>query len=196
MAKWTEEQKLKALAIAEASSTAEAEEQTGIPAATIRSWRKRMNHVAHVATENATQRNATPKKIQKLTEEVMDEAKAEVKEYIVDRVKQVSDGLLELVELAKDEAVNLIQTGHDPADSKAQWLRSVVGAIAQGVEKHQLLEGKPTQRSEVNGHMKTTQEQQYHVIQEVVSQDDEVADRLLSAFRGQRSKEGSSQGTS
>lgn len=144
MAKWTEEDKLRALVIAEASSMSEAEKQTGIPKGTIGRWASQMKQRNE---DNETKRDA--KRITDIAEEAIEEAKAEVREYVADRVKQVSDGLLELVVLAKQEASDLIRTGKDPDDSKAQWLRSVVGAIAQGIEKHQLLEGKPTSRSEV-----------------------------------------------
>jgi len=43
MPKWTEEQKTKALTIAEAISISEAAKQTGIPAGTIKRWRSEMN---------------------------------------------------------------------------------------------------------------------------------------------------------
>lgn len=149
--KWTNDEKLKALAIAEASSIREASIETGIPEGTLKRWRKELkgSDESDPNEPNDPNRTITSKKIETLTEEAVKEAKAEVREYVADRVKQVSDGLLELVELAKQEAANLISTGKDPDDSKAQWLRSVVGAIAQGIEKHQLLEGKPTSRQEV-----------------------------------------------
>lgn len=147
MAKWTEEDKLRALAIAEASSAGEASKQTGIPRGTILTWMRAVNQSED--NQSIKNQSSLPKKVREVAEQAVEEAKAEVKEYMIDRVKQVSDGLLELVELAKEEAAELIRSGKDPDDSKAQWLRSVVGAIAQGIEKHQLLEGKPTQRSEV-----------------------------------------------
>lgn len=37
---------------------------------------------------------------------------------------------------------------------------------------------------DISGEVKTKDERQYHVIQELVNADEEVADRLLSAFRG------------
>ncbi|NPV73378.1 MAG: transposase [Pelotomaculum sp.] len=41
--KWTEEQKIKALTIAQAVSITEAARQTGIPAGTIKRWRSEAN---------------------------------------------------------------------------------------------------------------------------------------------------------
>ncbi len=43
---------------------------------------------------------------------------------------------------------------------------------------------KPKEKVEHSGEVNTKNEQQYHVIQELVNSDEEVADRLLSAFRG------------
>jgi len=182
MAKWTEEQKVKALAIAEASSAREASKQLGIPLATIGRWMGEVRRSNENGTEHP-ERNGTSKKIQLIAEQAIEEAKVEVREYVVDRVKQVSDGLLELVELAKVEAIHLIQSGHDPTDSKAQWLRSVVGAIAQGVEKYQLLTGKATSRQEVNGEVSTRNEQQYHFIYEVVNTNDDIAEQFIQGLK-------------
>jgi transposase len=177
VAKWTEEQKLKALAIADATSAGEASKQTGIPRGTVLRWMSAMKSDSSDSNQNES--NRLPKKVKRISEEAIEEAKAEVKGYMVDRVRQVSDGLLELVELAKAEAATLIRSGQDPTDSKAQWLRSVVGAIAQGVEKHQLLEGKPTSRQAVDAEVKTIHEQHYHITQEIIAQHPELADELI-----------------
>jgi len=174
MAKWTEQEKITALAIAHASSMSEAEKQTGIPKGTIGRWASQMKQRNETSE---TKRDA--KKIKDITEQVVEEAKQEVKEYVTDRIKQVSDGLFDLVEVAKDEAMKLIQSGQDPDDSKAQWLRSVVGAIAQGIEKHQLLEGKPTSRAELSGEVKTVHEEHYHITEEIISERPELADELI-----------------
>jgi len=54
-----------------------------------------------------------------------------------------------MIELSIREAAETIKRGPKKEEARAQWLRSVIGAIAQGVEKHQLLTGKATQRQEV-----------------------------------------------
>ena len=183
MAKWTEADKIKALAIAEASSTQEAEKETGIPSATIRSWRLRAKGVATGMNATnatvATQRNAIPKKIEILSKEIIEEAKEQVREVVADRVQQVANGLLDLVEAARAEAQSLIESGLDPDDTKSQWLKAVIGAIAQGTEKHQLFMGKPTTRQEVNGEVKTVHEQHYHITQELIANRPELADELI-----------------
>jgi len=175
MVRWSEDDKFKALAIAESSSMSEAEKKTGIPKGTIGRWAsglKKRNET------DETKRNA--KKIRDISDQAIEEAKVEVREYVASRVKLVSDGLLELVDLlAKTEAANLIRSGQDPDDSKAQWLRSVVGAIAQGVEKHQLLEGKPTSRQAVDAEVKTIHEEHYHITQELIEGRPELADELI-----------------
>jgi len=182
--KWTEEDKIKALAIAEASSASEASKQTGIPRGTILTWMRQFNQSTDSINQSdqSGQSIHVPKKVEQIAEQAIEEAKESVREYVEDRVKQVSDGLLELVEVAKAEAMRLIQTGQDPDDSKAQWLKAVIGAIAQGTEKHQLLVGKPTQRQAVSGEVTTKHEQHYHIIQRVVAEDEELADRLLAEF--------------
>ncbi len=179
--KWTEEDKLKALAIAEASSIREASKQTGIPKSTISRWINGTKDGTDGTTGQSGQ-DRVPKKVEQIAEQAIEEAKESVREYVEDRVKQVADGLLELVEAAKAEALRLIHSGQDPNDSKAQWLKAVIGAIAQGTEKHQLLVGKPTQRQAVSGEVTTKHEQHYHIIQRVVAEDEDLADRLLEEF--------------
>ncbi len=186
MAKWTEEQKLKALAIAEASSVREAARQTGISKTTISRWlNESKDGTSHETGQ--TGRDSVPKKAQKIAEEAVEEAKEEVREYIADRVKQAADQILEMVEMSVKIAKQTLYEGPNEDEPKAGWLRAVIGAMGQGVEKHQLLMGKPTTRQEVQGEVTTRNEQHqhYHIIQELVNQDDEVADRLLTAFRRQ-----------
>lgn len=182
--KWTEEDKLKALAIAEASSASEASKQTGIPRGTILTWMRQANQSAESINRinQSGQSISVPKKVERIAAQAIEEAKESVREYVEDRVKQVADGLLELVDAAKAEALRLIHSGQDPNDSKAQWLKAVIGAIAQGTEKHQLLVGKPTQRQAVSGEVTTKHEQHYHIIQRVIAEDEELADRLLEEF--------------
>lgn len=183
--KWTEEEKARAIAIAQASSQVEASRQTGIPAGTIARWMATQKRSERSEESEANEAKRLPKKIEAIAEEAIEQAKEDVREYVADRVKEVADGLLKMVETAQKEAMNLIETGLDPNDSKSQWLKAVIGAIAQGTEKHQLLMGKPTSRQEVSGEVTTKHEQHYHIIQELVNRDDEVADRILAAFRQQ-----------
>ncbi len=176
MAKWTEADKIKALAIAEASSVREAEKQTGISKTTIQRWLSQANGTNGTGQ---TGRDNVPKKIETMAKEVMQEAKEQVREVVADRVQQVANGLLDLVEAARAEAQSLIESGLDPDDTKSQWLKAVIGAIAQGTEKHQLFMGKPTTRQVVNGEVKTVHEQHYHITQELIANRPELADELI-----------------
>lgn len=181
MARWTEEDKLRALAIAEASSIREASKQTGISKTTISRWiSEAKNGVSH-----ETGQHGTLKKADQIAKEAVEEAKEEVREYVADRVKQVADQIMAVNELALREIEQVIRDGPKDDESNAQWLRSLVGVVSQGIEKHQLLMGKPTARQEVQGKVETTHEQHYHIIQELVNKDDEVADRILDALRRQ-----------
>jgi DNA-binding transcriptional MerR regulator len=147
MAKWTPEQKQKALAIAEATSAREAAKKTGIPLSTIGRW---MGEQKRNGTEHL-ERNGTSKKVKQIAEEATEEAKAEVREFVADRAKQVANDILGMVQQALAEAEAVIQNGPNDDEPKAAWLRAVIGAMAQGVEKHQLMTGKPTNRQALEG---------------------------------------------
>lgn len=136
---WPPELKARALAIAEASTMREAAEATGIPTGTISRWRKELGG-AHIARR--------PKKMQELVEAATEEAKADVAAHVAKQGKALADKLMQLVELAADQAIGIIEQGPGGDDTQSQWLRAVVGVIAQGVEKHQLLTGKATSRTE------------------------------------------------
>lgn len=146
MAKWSQEEKLKALAMAEASSLTEAAKATGIPRGTIGRWMAEMKRNSETET-GETKR--PPQKIKQIAEQATELAKKEVAEYVAEQSKTVADQLLEMIELSIREAAETIKRGPKKEEARAQWLRSVIGAIAQGVEKHQLLTGKATQRQEV-----------------------------------------------
>lgn len=71
-----------------------------------------------------------------------------------------------------------------------------VGAITFWLKNKMPEEWADKQEIEHSGEVKKIEERQYHVIQELVGQDEDVADRLLSAFRAKRNKEGSGAGKS
>lgn len=145
MAKWSQEEKLKALAMAEATSIREAAEKTGIPEGTIKRWR----------AENRTEPNQKPnrtepsKKVERIAKEATEQAKQEVAAFVAEKGKTVAEQLLQLIELSIQAASDTIKSGPNSDEARAQWLRSIIGAIAQGVEKHQLLTGRPTHRQEI-----------------------------------------------
>ena len=163
MGKWTEDDKLKALAIAETSSIKEASEKTGIPEGTIKRWRKEVRE----SEPNRTERTEPPKKIREITEQAIEEVKGEVREYVADRVKQVADKMMRVNELALEAIEQVIREGPKEDESNAQWLRSLVGAMSQGIEKHQLLEGKPTQRQEVKQDVSVTDDRYQKALRDI-----------------------------
>lgn len=167
MAKWTIEQKQKALAIAEASTLREAAENTGIPRGTIGRW------MAETKQGNETsETKRASQKITQIAQEATEEAKAEVKVYVADKAKQVADDILNMVQRAIIEAGNVIEAGPNFDEPKASWLRAVIGAIAQGAEKHQLLSGQPTSRQSLQGQVTQTQRYEYDITQRIVSDPD------------------------
>jgi len=174
--KWTAEQKQKALAIAEVTTISEAAKQTGIPDGTIKRWRSEMNRTE---LTNRTEPNRQSKKIQEIAQQATEEAKEEVREYIADRAKQVADDILSMVQQAVAEASDVIMDGPNDDEPKAGWLRAIIGAIAQGVEKYQLMTGKPTNRQALEGQV--TQRYEYDITQKIITDPEaaELADQLL-----------------
>ena len=162
MAGWTAEQKQKALAIAEATSITEAAKATGIPRGTIGRW------IAEIKRNSETETGETkraPQKIKEIAEQATEEAKVEVKEYVVSRAVQVADDILDMVQQAILEAGNVIAKGPNNDEPKAGWLRAIIGIIAQGVEKYQLITGKPTNRQVLEGQV--TQRYEYDITHRV-----------------------------
>lgn len=177
MAKWTAEQKQKALAIAEATSITEAAKVTGIPRGTIGRWMAEMKRNSETETDETKR---TPKKIKQIAEQATEEAKAEVREYVADRAKQVADDILGMVQQALAEAEEVIARGPNMDEPKAGWLRAIIGAIAQGVEKYQLLTGKPTNRQALEGQV--TQRYEYDITQRIIS-DPETRELARNLYR-------------
>lgn len=144
--RWTEEQKLKAIALAQQTSVREAVKATGIPLATIGRWLSELNKAN--GTEQPEQ-NKTPKKLEAMAAQAAQEAVAEAKDYIVDRLKALADELYQLAEDGvRETRVFMARPGGKDRDSAA-WLRAVVGAMHYGIQDAQLLSGKPTDRPEV-----------------------------------------------
>jgi len=190
MPRWTEEQKQKALALAEATSVREAAKQTGIPAGTIGRW---MSQLKQGETKQAkqTKRNDPPKKKpREIAEEAIEEAKEAVKEYVIDRSKEVADGILDMVRKAVIEADRIIKEGPKEEEPNAGWLRAVVGAMAQGVEKYNLMTGQPTSRQEMKN---TFHRREEHIIR-ILQEDPEALEALEQLNRRARALKGADDG--
>jgi len=185
MTKWTEEQKQKALAIAEATTVREASEQTGIPAGTIKRWRKeeRANRTSEPNQANHANRTKEER------EEAVQEALAEAKEYIVDRYKALADQLYRLAAKATSKVdIAISDPDEVPKGKKAEfhdrdgaaWVRALVGVMAQSINKAQLLSGKPTARPEVSN------KHEYEITQRIIADPEavELAENLLRRAAG------------
>jgi transposase-like protein len=174
-------EKEKALAIAQELGPAEAARATGIPAGTIRSWLCRLQRNDGTQRNSAAQRN-TPK-LREAQQRVMEKAVADAGEYITERLKGLADRLYGLAE----KAVGKIDTAiADPAEAPkgkrpedhnrdgAAWVRSLVGVLAQAIDKAQLLSGKPTARPEVS------ERHTYDVTQRIVTERPDLIDAIFA----------------
>lgn len=183
MAKWTPEEKLKALALADVATCAEASKETGIPQGTIKRWRMETRaSEPNDGEPNRTERTYAPKRIRELTEEAAQRVQDEVSEYIEYNMKALADQYKATAKKALDKLAEAMDTGPREEEPMAAWVRALVGAADYALKDSQLLEGKPTERQEVRGEVTMREEHTYHVIQEIIAKDDEVANRLLEAF--------------
>lgn len=200
----------KAILIAEQLGAAEASKATGIPAGTIRSWLSRAKRRSGATGErrntgercNTKPRNAaTPRKItvaqQAVVQAAMDRAIEEASEYVAARLKALADQLYGLaektagkIELALSTRRELQEAGINPETVEedvltrdrdgAAWLRSLVGVLAQSIDKAQLLSGRPTSRSEER------RRHEYDITQRILGDPEavELAEQLLRRAAG------------
>ncbi len=148
--------------MAEATSITDAAKATGIPRGTIGRW---MSEIKRSSETEISETKLVPQKIKEIAEQATEEAKAEVREYVVSRAVQVAEDILSMVQQAVAEASNVIMNGPNDDEPKAGWLRAIIGVIAQGVEKYQLMTGKPTNRQALEGQV--TQRYEYDITQRI-----------------------------
>jgi len=172
--KWSDEEKQKAIALAQQTSVREAAKATGIPRATIGRWLAEQNGTGHLG------RDGTPKKLEAMAEQAAKAAVAEVKNYIVDRLKSLADELYGLAEDGVKETRSFMANTQKKDRDTAAWLRAVVGAMHYGIQDAQLLSGKPTARPEaVNKH-------EYDITQRIIADPQalDLAEALLRRAAG------------
>ena len=161
---WSEQQKAEALALAHATSIREAARQTGIPAGTLARWSASLSKA-----EGRNETRITAVKVaamgDQIRENIIDEATKAVAGQITERLTAMAEDLYQLATKAKAKVDRAISDkGEVPgATGKAdpQWVRALVGVMAQSIEKAQLLAGRPTGRASIEGTM--TQRQEYEV---------------------------------
>jgi transposase-like protein len=168
MAAWSEEDKAKALAIASTAGPAEASRATGVPAGTIRSWVHRERHGPRRKKEDARAvgKPRTNKKLKAAADECMDIAKVQAADVVADRIAEVAEGILSAIELSLTKITDTIMLGPVDGEYNSAWLRALVGVMAQGVEKHQLLLGQPTSRQALEGQV--TNRHEYDITQRII----------------------------
>jgi transposase-like protein len=175
--RWTDEQKFRALTIAETTTISEAAKQTSVPAGTIKRWRSETN-------PNRTEdQNRTPKKLKDLQRAAMERAVDQAGEYIVERLKTLTDKLYGLAEAGVIETKTFMAQCRSKDRDSAAWLRAVVGAMHYGIHDAQLLAGKPTARPEM------TNRHEYDITQRIITDPEalDLADSLLRRASGRDS---------
>ncbi len=187
MTKWTGEQIAEALALAAATSLNEAARRTGVPKTTlIRRWRAIHGPVRRTDDPDRGP-DRTGEKLQAMANEVRERAVAaaaeKVTEAITDRLTRLADRLYSLAEKATTKVNIAICDPHEAPPGKrpephdrdgAAWLRSLVGVLAQAIDKAQLLSGKPTARPEV------TERHEYDITQRIIGDRPDIIDAIFA----------------
>lgn len=188
--KYTEEQKEMAFTLLRGGATqVEAARQSGIGLNYLRAMiyrrRKQVRDTQKQVAEDTKSvvkgaaYTVADEEVKRLFREEEDTVRDMVREAVADRTKELQEKLFEMISLAVEEAISIMETGPTDKESRGAWLRAVIGAIAQGVEKHQLLVGKPTGRLEQGGQV--TQRHEYGITQRIISDSEtaRLADQLL-----------------
>lgn len=154
---WPKEKKIAALTLVAAVGITEASIQTGIPYKSLYRWASQQNEKDLPENENRETRKREnekrelppSKKIRDMAQDVVAQAKVCVAASLEERLKQVGERIADMIEAAVSEAMDVMRNGPNADEPKANWLRAIIGAIAQGVEKSQLLRGEPTVRTAI-----------------------------------------------
>ncbi|MGE4334591.1 MAG: hypothetical protein AB7E55_01270 [Pigmentiphaga sp.] len=183
--KYDEATKQKALAVAEATSQAEAARQTGIPKGTIAAWAAQAKRAQAKQAKQAP-KNHDPDPEGMARAESITRALAKAEEYIEEAQKARANRLLMIMDKAVDHVEKLIQdtTPEDMDANRAAWLRSVVGVVAQFAEKAQLLAGQPTAHQKQSGQVTNRHEHIYDITQRIEQYSDVFRDVAARSRRG------------
>lgn len=160
--RYTEEQKEMAFTLLRGGATqVEAARQSGINLNYLRAMiyrrRKQVRDTQKQVAEDTKSvvkgaaYTVADEEVKRLFREEEDTVRDMVRKAVADRTEELQEKLFEMISLAVEEAISIMETGPTDKESRGAWLRAVIGAIAQGVEKHQLLGGKPTNRLEQGG---------------------------------------------
>ena len=114
----------------------------------------------------AVEKPRTNKKLKAAADECMDIAKVQAADVVADRIAEVAEGILSAIELSLTKITDTIMLGPVDGEYNSAWLRALVGVMAQGVEKHQLLLGQPTSRQALEGQV--TNRHEYDITQRII----------------------------
>jgi len=184
--RYTEEDRVKALALRQTMSVREAANALGIPFGTVASWCAKQSEQTNKQTAN----KRPSKKLKAVSEQVVTRAVEKASNALADEAKAVASRLLALSSQAIEVAAQLMEEGPKEKEPRGLFLRSVVGVLAQSVEKHQLLTGKPTAHQQQSGEVTTRHE--YDIRQEIINNPDaratanQLFERLAGATGGVR----------
>ena len=176
VAKWNDADRLRAITLAHATSQSEASRQTGIPMGTIGKWMAATKKEEE-KEEGREEEKRPSKNAREAAQEAIAEAKVIARDLIVDDIASWATAIKDLGLLSVNEATRVIKMGNP---DNAQWLRSLVGVLAQSTEKYQLLTGKPTSRSEIKGELQMKEEHTQRIVHELL-QGPAIENRWLMA---------------
>ena len=134
-------------------------------------------------SERAIKRIKVSKEI---TEEAVERAKESVAQIVVDQSTELANRILSMVRLAIEKSEQALNAGPNEGEPMAGWLKATAGVMHLGVEKAQLLTGKPTSRSEIKGEVALKEEHTQHIMHEMMDRDPTLQDFLIEKARASR----------
>lgn len=181
--KYTDEQKARAVNLVRQGMThREAAEHSGIPLNYLRTMIQRKRSKlkdGHVKAAELNSFVSTPiggvaagaayelvgEEIAAIMREKGPEIEALLREAVTSRAQEIQGKLFEVIIAASDNAIKMLRTGPSTKETKSAWLKAVLAVLAQAVEKHELVAGKPTERHEQQGQV--TERYEYDVTHRV-----------------------------
>lgn len=179
---WSDEQIAEGLALASATSLREAARQTGIPFGTLSRWSAKITE----AQRSGTPKTESERQLGRAVEVAGEALGAAVAPIVAEKARRMAEELYGLAESARAKLVRAIADPGEvpkaegaPKKRDPQWVRALVGVLAQSLEKAQLLAGKPTGRAAVESLV--TQRQEFEVTH--ILKDPESRELARSLFR-------------
>jgi hypothetical protein len=159
---WGDAQLQEALALAAQTSLREAARQTGIPFGTLARHQAKARQLSGAAQPagakqgatrpaNGTKHQKTPRAALDVRDAVMEKAIDQAAAAVADKVTAMAEELQRVAGRAWERVAAMIEAEAAGEKLDAAAVRALVGVVAQGIEKSQLLIGRPTGRQVVEG---------------------------------------------